>query len=63
MHKEYTKINLLLWNVEGIKKSTMVLADTKDIEGNYTVITTERFIPDSYDIKGFYGTHHLSNAH
>ena len=33
MHKGYTKINLLLWNVEGMKNA-MALADTEDIEGS-----------------------------
>ena len=43
MHKEYTKINLLLCNVEGMKNA-MALADTKDIEGNDIIITMETFL-------------------
>ena len=59
MHKEYTKINLLLWNVEGMKNA-MALADTEDIEGNDIIITMETFLTESYDRKGFYGMHTLA---
>jgi hypothetical protein len=61
MHKEYTKRNLLVWNVEGMKNA-MALADTKDIQGNDIIITTEKFLTESYDIKGFYGVQTLATS-
>ncbi|KAJ4429174.1 hypothetical protein ANN_26177 [Periplaneta americana] len=53
---EDSKIDFLLWNVEGLK-SILELAPNELLAKQDVLVLTETFMTDNIDIPGFYATH------